>query len=316
MGKKLVSWVVPCFNEVEVIQEAIRRILNVCESLENYEWEILVVDDGSKDMTRSLVKELIRHDHRIQLIGLSRNYGHQVAVQAGLNNSNGSAVIIIDADLQDPPELAEQFIHAWESGYDVVYGKRVERESETLFKKFTAAIFYRILNTLSDIQIPLDVGDFRLIDQKVVYALRDMPERGRFLRGLISWAGFKQKYIEYRREKRFAGNSKYPLAKMVMFALEGVTSFSRKPLQISSLVGVIASLASLLGIFYVLYIRLMTNNWVEGWAWLALAILLSSGLQLISIGILGEYLGRVYVESKNRPLYLVEERISHDNLEI
>jgi len=311
MLKKTISWVIPCFNEEEVILDTISRIVNVSDSIDSYCFEIIFIDDGSIDQTRKLIKSKIKDDPRIQLIGLSRNYGHQVAVQAGLNTSLGSAVIIIDADLQDPPEVVNSFIQEWENGFEVIYGKRIERKSESLFKKFTAALFYRIMNLISDIDIPLDTGDFRLIDEKVVYALRDMPEKGRFLRGLITWAGFRQKHIEYKREPRFAGKSKYPLRKMLVFAIEGITSFSRKPLQISSLAGVIASVISLLGIFYVLYIRLLTNNWVEGWAWLALIILMSSGLQLICIGIMGEYIGRIYIESKNRPLYLVDERINH-----
>jgi len=311
MQKKIISWVIPCFNEEEVILETISRISKVSDSIDSYSWEILFVDDGSADQTRELIKSKIQEDQRIQLIGLSRNYGHQAAVQAGLNNSLGSAVIIIDADLQDPPELVDSFIKEWENGFDVIYGKRIERKSESLFKQFTAVLFYRILNSMSEIDIPLDTGDFRLIDQKVVYALRDMPEKGRFLRGLITWAGFRQKHIEYKREPRFAGTSKYPLRKMILFALEGITSFSRKPLQISSLIGGFASIIALIGIFYVLCIRLLTNNWVEGWAWLALIILMSSGLQLLSIGIMGEYLGRIYIESKNRPLYLVDERINY-----
>ncbi len=313
MKETFISWVIPCFNEEEVILETLARIGQVCNSINSYSWEIILIDDGSTDETRNIIKSKIKLDKRIQLIGLSRNYGHQIAVQAGLNNAIGSAVIIIDADLQDPPELAEKLITEWEKGFDVIYGKRIERKSETLFKKSTAAIFYRLMNLLSDIEIPLDTGDFRLIDQKVVYALRDMPEKGRFLRGLITWAGFKQNYVEYKREKRFAGASKYPLRKMILFALEGITSFSRKPLQISSFAGGIASIISFIGIIYVLYIRLMTNNWVEGWAWLSLVILMSSGLQLIFIGILGEYLGRIYIESKNRPLYLVDEKIINAN---
>ncbi|KGG12074.1 MULTISPECIES: glycosyltransferase family 2 protein [Prochlorococcus] len=309
MDKNTITWVVPCFNEQEVITQAVERIDKVCESLDKYKWEIIFIDDGSIDNTRKLIKEAFTYNSRIKLIGLSRNYGHQIAVQAGINNAIGEAVIVIDADLQDPPELAASMLAKWENGFDVIYGRRIERQSESRFKKISAAIFYRLLNLLSDINIPLDAGDFRLIDKKVVQALRAMPERGRYLRGLITWSGFKQTHVDYSREKRYAGTSKYPLIKMIRFAVEGITSFSRKPLQLATLSGLFASLISIIGIIYVLYSRLMTDNWVEGWAGLALAILFSSGLQLIFIGILGEYIGRIYIESKARPLYFIDEVI-------
>ncbi len=308
MSKK-VSWIIPCFNEEEVINETIIRVKKVCDSIVNYEWEIIIIDDGSKDKTIDIVKSLIKNIKGISFIKLSRNYGHQIAVQAGLNNVTGDAAIIIDADLQDPPELAQKMLIKWEEGYNVVCGRRIKRKSETIFKKITAKYFYRLLNLIADIEIHLDTGDFRLIDRKVISAIKEMPEKERFLRGLISWAGFKQTQIDYIREKRYGGESKYPLFKMMKFAVEGITSFSRKPLQISILVGMISSLLSFIGIGYVLYIRLMTQNWVAGWAGISLAILLTSGLQLISIGVLGEYVGKIYLEAKNRPLYIIEERM-------
>ena len=307
--KKIISWIVPCFNEEEVIDETFERISRVCDSIERYKWEIIFIDDGSKDFTFKKIQSLLQKRDGLTYIGLSRNYGHQIAVQAGLNNAIGDSAIIIDADLQDPPELANELLQKWENGFDVVYGQRIDRESESFFKKSTAKLFYRLINILSDINIPLDVGDFRLIDRKVIKAIHEMPEKERFLRGMISWVGFNQTYIKYIRQKRYAGKSKYPLQKMITFAVNGITSFSRKPLKISIYLGLISSLISILGILYVLYIRFMTSNWVTGWAGLALAILFSSGIQLLSIGILGEYIGKIYIESKNRPLYFIKRSL-------
>ena len=307
--KKIISWIVPCFNEEEVIDETFERISRVCDSIERYKWEIIFIDDGSKDFTFKKIQSLLQKRDGLTYIGLSRNYGHQIAVQAGLNNAIGDSAIIIDADLQDPPELANELLEKWENGFDVVYGKRIDRESESFFKKSTAKLFYRLINILSDTNIPLDVGDFRLIDRKVITAIHEMPEKERFLRGMISWVGFNQTYIKYIRQKRYAGKSKYPLKKMITFAINGITSFSRKPLKISIYLGLISSLISILGILYVLYIRFMTSNWVTGWAGLALAILFSSGIQLLSIGILGEYIGKIYIESKNRPLYFIKQSL-------
>ncbi len=310
--KKLISWVIPCFNEQEVISETLKRVVEVSSRAINYDWEIIVIDDGSIDCTREIIKESIEINSNIKLIGLSRNFGHQYAVQAGLNLAKGCAVIIIDADLQDPPELAERMLAYWEKGYDVVYGQRVERYSESIFKKLTAKIFYRLLNSLSEINIPQDTGDFRLVDRKVVEALKQMPERGRFIRGLISWSGFKQFHIKYKRDGRYAGRTKYSLEKMIVFALEGITSFSRRPLKLATSMGVISAFLSFLGITCVLLIRLFTNSWVEGWATLALAILFTSGVQLICLGILGEYIGGIYLEAKARPIYFIDETKGFD----
>tara|TARA_Y100001968_G_C19441172_1_gene762594 strand:+ start:2380 stop:3330 length:951 start_codon:yes stop_codon:yes gene_type:complete len=312
--RKLISWVVPCFNEEEVISDTIKRILDISSSINNYLFELILVDDGSQDNTRDIIKSYIIANKRIRLIGLSRNFGHQYAVQAGLNNSQGSAVIIIDADLQDPPELAKAMIQKWEDGFDVIYGQRIERASESHFKKITASIFYRILNSLSEIEIPLDTGDFRLIDRKVIDALKAMPEKGRFIRGLVSWSGFRQVAIPYKRQPRFAGRTKYSIKKMFVFAIEGITSFSRRPLRLATLFGLICALFSFFWIGYVLYIRLFTNAWVEGWAALAVAILFATGVQLICIGILGEYVGRIYLETKGRPMYLIDENITSNDL--
>ena len=309
----LISWVIPCFNEEEVIDQCINKIKSVSSKIKEYSFELILIDDGSTDKTRSIIKQKAKNDPSIKLIGLSRNFGHQYAVQAGIDNSKGLASIIIDADLQDPPELANKMLNLWEQGYHVIYGKRIERHSETWFKKFTAKLFYRLLNKLSDINIPYDSGDFRLIDRKVISALKRMPERGRFLRGLISWSGFKQAEIPYKRNGRYAGNTKYTFNKMLAFALEGITSFSRRPLKLATVLGVMTALLSFISLIYVILIRLFTNSWVEGWATLAIATLFTSGIQLICLGILGEYIGGIYVESKCRPMYFIDESIGFDD---
>ena len=308
MNEKLkISWVIPCFNEELVIEEAFKRISNVNKSLTHYLWEIVFIDGGSNDNTNVIIRNLVTKHNGIVLISLSKNYGHQTAVQAGLDYVDSDAVIIIDSDLQDPPELAIDMLKKWEEGYAVVYGLRTERKSETYFKKTSAKIFYRILNFLSNTKIPVDTGDFRLIDKKIVTALRKMPEKGRYLRGLISWAGFKQTEISYLRSKRYAGKSKYPLKKMIKLALEGITSFSTKPLRIATLIGIFSSFISLILMFYIVYVRFFTDVWVTGWAGLALIILFMGGIQLICMGIIGEYLAKVFIESKNRPLYFIDE---------
>lgn len=303
--KKLISWVMPCFNEEEVIHSTLDRIIKVSHSMNDYSWELIIVDDGSEDQTSDLIRKFNRRKIDIHLIRFSRNFGHQQAIQAGLDHCSGHAAIIIDADLQDPPELAMQMIQDWERGFHVVYGIRSKRLEENNFKRLTAFIFYRLLNIFSGIPIPKDSGDFRLLDREVINVLNSMPEKGRFIRGLITWIGFKQKSIKYVRDKRIAGSTKYSLRKMIVLALEGLTTFSRRPLRLATFIGFFFSAISFLGIIYVLYIRFFTINWVPGWAAILLAILLSSGIQMICIGILGEYIGNIFFESKNRPLYII-----------
>jgi len=306
--RKLISWIIPCFNEEEVIIKSLNEIVKVSDSITNYQWELVIIDDGSSDKTSELIKEFKNNKFDIHLIQFSRNFGHQNAVQAGLDYCKGVAAIIIDADLQDPPNLAEEMINKWEKGFQVVYGKRVQRIAENKFKILTAFLFYRLLNFLSGIPIPNDTGDFRLIDREVINVLNCMPEKGRFIRGLISWIGFRQTSIKYRRNKRAAGLTKYSLRKMISLALEGLTNFSRRPLRLATFLGFFFSIFAFLGIIYVLYIRLFTLTWVPGWAAILLAILLSSGIQMICIGILGEYIGNIFFESKNRPLYVLSNR--------
>ena len=305
---KTISWVVPCFNEEEVILETLTRIREVSKKINKYNLELILIDDGSTDNTKKIILEIKKYPLKIILLSLSRNFGHQPAVQAGLDNCSGSACIIIDADLQDPPEIALRMIKKWEKGFEVVYGQRTIRRQENIFKKITAFIFYRLLNFLSGIKIPLDTGDFRLIDRTVIDALKKIPEKGRFMRGLIAWVGFNQTSVLYERDPRFAGVTKYSLGKSFSLAIEGLTNFSRRPLRLATFMGFFASSLSFFGIVYVLYIRLLTQTWVAGWAAICMTILLSSGIQLIFIGLLGEYIGNIFFETKNRPLYIVEKK--------
>lgn len=305
----LLSVVIPCYNEEEVIGETIKRLSGFCASLADLDVELIFVDDGSKDRTLALLKDFAAEDARIKLICFARNFGHQIAVTAGIDAARGDAVVLIDADLQDPPEVILQMAEKWREGYDVVYGTRTERQGESRFKLATARGFYRLLNRLSEVPIPLDTGDFRLMSRDVVNTLKAMPERDRFLRGMVSWVGFKQIALPYRRAERFAGESKYPLRKMIRFATDGILSFSSKPLQISVAMGMVSASLAILGIFYTLAMRLFTDIWVEGWTALMIAVLFLGGVQLISVGILGEYIGRIYNELKGRPLYVVKEYI-------
>jgi dolichol-phosphate mannosyltransferase len=310
--RHLLSMIVPCYNEEEVIGETINRLHAFCADLSDFDVELIFVDDGSRDRTRALLRQQAATDSRIKVIGFSRNFGHQIAVTAGIDAANGDAVVLIDADLQDPPEVIHQMIAKWREGYDVVYGTRTERVGESVFKLAAAHGFYRLLNWLSDVPIPLDTGDFRLMGRNVVDVLRVMPERERFVRGMVSWIGFRQVAVPYRRDVRFAGESKYPLWKMVRFATDGILSFSTKPLQVSIGLGIFSAFLALLGMLYAILIRLFTDNWVEGWAALMVAVLFIGGIQLISVGVLGEYVGRIYGEIKKRPLYIVSEYCGFD----
>jgi dolichol-phosphate mannosyltransferase len=305
-GRQLLSVVIPCYNEQEVIAETVKRLKVFCAGLQDLDVELIFVDDGSRDQTRLQLSAFSAQDPRIKLIGFARNFGHQIAVTAGIDAAHGDAVVLIDADLQDPPEVIHQMIAKWREGYDVVYGTRTDRPGESAFKLATARGFYRLLNRLSDVPIPLDTGDFRLMSHSVVDTLRAMPERDRFVRGMVSWVGFRQTALPYRRAERFAGESKYPLRKMLRFATDGILSFSTKPLQLSIGLGVFSAALAVLGMLYVFSVRLFTDAWVEGWAGLMVAVLFLGGFQLISIGVLGEYVGRMYGELKQRPLYVVD----------
>jgi glycosyltransferase involved in cell wall biosynthesis len=308
-AKNSLSIVIPCYNEEEVIGETVKRLQAFCATHTDLNIELLFVDDGSRDQTRALLRAFAAEDPRIRILGFARNFGHQVAVTAGIEHAVGNAVVLIDSDLQDPPEVVAQMIVLWREGYDVVYGTRTDRPGESGFKRVTARAFYRVLNWLSDVPIPLDTGDFRLMSRRVVETIKSMPERDRFVRGMVAWVGFKQIALPYRRAERFAGVSKYPLRKMMRFATDGILSFSTRPLQVSISMGLVAAALAVLGMAYALAARVFTDAWVEGWTALMLAVLFIGGVQLISIGILGEYVGRIYNEVKRRPLYVLNERI-------
>jgi polyisoprenyl-phosphate glycosyltransferase len=308
----LVSVVIPCMNEEQVLRETHRCITTVLEK-GAINFEIVYVDDGSTDSTCNLLRELQAQDGRIRVVRLARNFGHQVAITAGLEHSSGDAVVIIDADLQDPPEVILEFFAKWLDGYDVVYGVRIEREGETQFKLWTAKFFYRCISRLSDTRIPLDTGDFRLMDRRAVDALLSMPERDRFVRGMVSWLGFSQVAVPYRRAARAAGSTKFSLFKMVRFALDGIFSFSILPLRVATWTGFAASALAILGIVIVLLERFIgVPGLVKGWSSAVIAELFIGGVQLICLGIIGEYVGRIYGEAKRRPLYIVRERMGFD----
>ena len=311
----LLSIIIPCYNEAEVIQQTHHQLTELLHQ-NQINFELIYVDDGSKDQTVAILEDIYsQSEDNINILCLSRNFGHQIAVTAGLENSQGDAVVIIDADLQDPPELIPEMIRLWQDGYDVVYGLRINRQGETFLKKWTAKYFYRIMNLLSDISIPLDTGDFRLIDRQIVEALKKMPERDRFLRGLVSWTGYNQIALPYERHPRYAGSSKYPLLKMLKFASDGILSFSLAPLRLSIWIGGVSIFISFVGIIYALIVRLFTLAWVPGWTILFIAILFFMGTQSLILGIVGEYIGRIYYEIKQRPLYLLrKKRIKSNDL--
>ncbi len=308
----VLSVVVPVFDEEENLDELYRR---VTESLgaSGESFEIVLVDDGSRDGSLSRMQALAAHDPRVVVVRLSRNFGHQVAVSAGVDAARGQAIILMDADLQDPPEVVPRMLALWREGFDVVYGRRTRRPGESWFKRVTAAAFYRLIRKLTSIDIPADVGDFRLMSRRVVDVLKQFRERNRFVRGMVAWIGFRQTAIDYERQVRAAGETKYPLRKMVRFAADAVFSFSHVPLRIATGLGlVVSTLSFAYGVFTIL-VRLFHWGVVEGWASLMVAVTFLGGVQLVSLGIIGEYLGRVYDEVKQRPLYVGEvERARHD----
>lgn len=310
MNEKLISIVIPMYYEEKVAEECYRRLKKVMDNC-GKEYELVFVNDGSRDGTMDILEKLAVNDRRVKVLSFSRNFGHQVAVTAGIDKARGNAIIIIDADLQDPPELITEMLRLWEQGYQVVYAKRKRRKGESIFKRVTASMFYRVLDKLSDTRIPLDTGDFRLIDARVADELRRMREKNRFLRGMVSWIGFKQVPVEYEREERFAGETKYPLKKMIKLALDGIISFSSKPLKLAQHLGFFAVICSMVIFIYSIIYRLAGGaNLVSGWASIMTTVSFLGGVQLISIGILGEYIGRMYEESKGRPLYIIEKEIN------
>ena len=302
----LLSVIIPVFNEEEIVAETY-RVLE--EELKDIEHELIFVNDGSKDRTREIVESLLPSNPNNKIINFSRNFGHQAAFSAGLDHCTGDAVVIIDGDLQDPPSLIHEMLEKWREGYQVVYAQRNKRKGETIFKRFTAFCFYRLIGKLTSIDIPPDTGDFRLMDRCVVNQLKNLPERSRFLRGLVRWVGFKKIGVKYDRAERTAGTSKYPLKKMVRLAFDGITGFSSAPLKLSFYLGLFAAIVGF-GVFVwsILEKILSPATTVPGWASLMTAIVFFAGVQLISIGILGEYIGRIYDEVKQRPLYIEDKK--------
>jgi polyisoprenyl-phosphate glycosyltransferase len=305
----LLSVIVPCYNEELVLRATHERLSQVLAGMPDLTYELLFVNDGSQDQTQQILKTIQLNDPSVRVLRLSRNFGHQIAVTAGLEEANGDAVVIIDADLQDPPEIIPEMIQRWREGNHVVYGLRAEREGESKFKLWTAKIFYRTINRLSETKIPVDAGDFRLLDREVVQVLNAMPERARFLRGMVSWVGFSQTSVTYQRAARHAGESKYPLAKMIHFALDGIISFSLVPLKLAIWTGFFVIWIAVAGIIVAVLDRLLEKGLTRGWASIFVAVLFMGGIQLVSLGIIGEYLGRIYTEVKRRPLYAVQERL-------
>jgi glycosyltransferase involved in cell wall biosynthesis len=304
--KPTISVVAPVYNESDSLLELYKRVSKVMESSDET-WELVLVDDGSSDGSTQMILDMAERDERVRPVIFSRNFGQQNAVAAGLDYSRGDAVVIIDADLQDPPELILKLIERWQRGYEVVYAQRTEREGETFFKKFTARLFYRIINRITDIKIPLDTGFFRLLDRRVVEVLKTMHEHHRFFRALSIWVGFRQTAVEYKRDSRFAGETKYPLRKMVKLAVTAITGFSFWPLQVSMYLGFISSGISILAIPFVVGMRLTGSQEFVGQATTLITVLFLGGVQLISLGILGEYIGRLYDEARGRPLYVVRQ---------
>ncbi|HPC06891.1 MAG TPA: glycosyltransferase family 2 protein [Anaerolineaceae bacterium] len=304
--KPTFSIIAPVFNEKDCIGTLVQRVGEVMDTT-GEPWELVIVDDGSQDGSTDIIRRLAKEDKRVRAIIFARNFGHQIAVTAGMDYSHGDAVIIIDADLQDPPEVMLEMIQRWKEGYQVVYGVRSEREGETWFKKTTASLFYRMITRITDVKIPLDTGDFRLMDRSVVKVMNSMREKHRFLRGMSSWVGYRQIGVSYHRAARFAGETKYPLKKMLKLALNAVTSFSYFPLQLATYMGFISAGISIVAIPIVIIMRLTGSQAFFGQATTLLAVLFLGGVQLISLGILGEYIGRIYDEVKGRPLYIVSE---------
>ena len=309
--KHKITVVVPVFNEEESIQETINRLDSVRDRcIAAVEFEFVFVDDGSKDRSLELMREACTVRPYVKIVSLSRNFGHQIAITAGLDHATGDYVAVIDADLQDPPELIFEMYELALTGYDVVYGKRRRRAGETWFKKITAAVFYRLMRSMCEIDIPTDTGDFRIMSRRAVDAFKNMRERHRFIRGMVPWLGFKSAPLEYDRAERFAGETKYPLKKMVLFATNAILSFSSKPLTLAVRLGLLTIFAGMLGASYMLYLKLFTNIVVPGLTAILLTMVIFGGIQILLIGLVGEYIARIFDEVKGRPLYLIDEKIN------
>lgn len=307
----MISLVLPIYNEEGNIDELYNRSVSVLKKMGQY--EIIFVNDCSKDESLLKLKEISKKDNKVKIIDFSRNFGHQIAITAGIDYADGDAVVVMDSDLQDTPETIEKMVKKWKNGYDVVYGKRRTRK-DTIFKKFTAFAFYRILKKFANIDIPEDTGDFRLMDKKVIKEMRKLREHSRFMRGMTSWVGFKQTYVLFDREDRRYGETNYPLRKMIKLAMDAITSFSYIPLKISMNMGFIVALLSFAGIVYAMYRKIFfPAEVVSGWTFLTIVILFLGGIQLIALGVIGEYIGRIYTETQGRPLYVIRDKINFED---
>lgn len=309
--EKKISVIIPMYYEEDVANETYKRLFDVLEKIDNYDYEMIFINDGSKDKTQEILEKIANNNTKVKVITFSRNFGHQAAVTCGIKYAEGDAIVIIDADLQDPPELIPEMLKLWENGNDVVYGKRKTREGESKFKLLTARMFYTTLNKLSEVEIPKNTGDFRLVDRKIVDIINELPEHNKFLRGLFSWVGFKQTAYEYERKKRFAGKTKYPLNKMLKLASNGIIGFSNKPLQLVGRLGLISIVISFIILIYsIVSFVFKLNNITAGWTSIMVTITFFTGIQLLSIWIMSEYIARIYDESKNRPEYIIEKKIN------
>ena len=308
---KCITMVIPVYDEEKVVNECYKRVKENLEKIENYTYEIIFVNDGSKDKTLEILESIAYTDAKVKVISFSRNFGHQAAVTAGLKNVSGDAIVILDADMQDPPELIPDMIKKWEEGFEVIYGKRSTRKGESSFKLLTAKMFYDTLNALSDVEIPKNTGDFRLVDRKVVDTINSLPEHNKFLRGLFSWVGYKQYAYEYERQERFAGETKYPLKKMFKLASDGIISFSSKPIKLVGGLGIFSITISIIILIYALASYIFKLNQLSaGWTSIMVAITFFAGVQLLSLWVISEYIGRIYDEAKGRPQYIVDKKIN------
>jgi len=317
MQRPELSLVIPIYNEAAVIGELDRRLRQVMTQLQTavHSWEVLFIDDGSKDTSLQQLRDMARTEPRFKVISFARNFGHQIAITAGFDMAEGDAVVVMDADLQDPPEVVLEMIDRWREGFDVVYGVRKTRAGETAFKRATAAAFYRLLNSLLGVSIPLDAGDFRLVSRPVVLTMRALRERHRFVRGMVAWVGFKQSALYYDRHERFAGETKYPLSKMLRFAIDAITSFSIVPLRLATWLGVGSGVVAMIYALFAIYVKVYLAGVVPGWTTIVIAVALGTSAQLFMTGILGEYVGRIYEEVKRRPLYVTAELLNFGHAE-
>lgn len=305
-----ISVVVPMYNEQEVANEFYNRMTNVLNQI-SFDYELIIVNDGSRDKTLDIIVNLVEKDTHVKVINFSRNFGHQAAITAGIENATGDAIITIDADLQDPPELIISLINEWQKGFDIVYAKRKSRKSDTFFKKTTANLYYKILNKLSDIKIPENVGDFRLINKRVQEVFIKLPEKDRYIRGIFAWLGFKQSFVEFDRQSRFAGKTKYSFKKMLKLAISGILSFSTKPLRLILKLGLLTTFLSFLLMIYAVIVKILGYS-TAGWSSLMVAITFLGGIQLLSLGIVAEYIAKIYGETKARPVYVIMDKYSRN----